>query len=243
MNTPYNKEWWEASWRTRMATTQAVLGPTEPSGQVKTFCFPDPRHMVPGACAVAFRPRKTDSSFLTISLGLSQPLDQSSAGNPWEFAVYAPIGATWPSELLYDLVLGHAEHPGWITEGHCLPLTFYRNKDGNLDCGAIDASQEPRIVPVGTLRSLYLWRDMKKHDPIVVDGRPYFLMVATGITADEEHAGDTTSPPHVLLFLRKMGIGQVTDPMRQSAFELPGAAGVWQSISAMSHNEVLAQLA
>jgi hypothetical protein len=242
MNQAYDKSWWESSWRNRMAAVKAAFGPTEPPDQVRTFRFPEPRLIVPGACAIAFRTAASGGVRLHMSLGPSQPLTPTARGNPWEFGVYAPGESNWPSELLYDLVLGYAEHPTWLSEGHCLPLTFFVNQKGELDCGSIKAGADPRIVPVGSLRALYLWPDIQQRKKIDTERGPFFLMIATGITADEERAGDATTPPHVLLFLRDMGIGQTTDPNRRSAFESEGAAPTWSKISSMSQTEVLQRL-
>lgn len=242
MNCHYDRTRWEATWRQRMESVKAAFGPTEPPDQVRSFDIADPRIIVPGACAVTFAQPAAHDARLTISLGLSQPLDAESEGNPWEFGIYAPKDETWPAELLYDLVVGHASHPGWLAEGHCLPLTFFRNQNGELDCGSFHADAEPLIFPVGHLRSLYLWRDLSQRTSIRTEQGEFFVMVATGITEDEERAGDTTSPAHVLLVLREMQIGQVTDPHRRSIFELPGSREAWQRIRLLTHDEVLEQL-
>ena len=238
MTQQYDASWWEETWRKRMDAVTIAFGPLDPPGQVRSFHFPDRRLAVPGGCASAFRPAP-DGVRLWTSLGLSQPLTAAASANPWEFGVYAPADSTWPPELLYDLVLGAARNPGWLSEGHCLPLTFYRGKDGQLDCGSFAATADPRIAPVGSLRSLYLWPDLRDPKQVKPAGEPFFIMCATGVTADEEAAADLASPPHLLLFLREMGVGQVTDPSRRSVFGRDGAWRAWEKIKSLSHRQVV----
>ncbi len=243
MNSTFDKTWWETTWLHRMGSVESCFGPADPPGIVTSFNFPDPRYTVPGACAVRFRNLTRRGNGLTISMGLSQPLNANEKGHAWELGVYSNPEETWPAELIYDLVLGFAKHPGWLDEGHCLPLTFFRDHLGKLDCGSFSADSDERIRPVGELRSLYLWHDMDLRRTVETELGSFYLMIATGITADEEEAGDETSPPHVMLLLRELGIGQKTDPMRRSVFDMPNGMSNWNRIRQLTHSEVLRRLA
>jgi hypothetical protein len=67
-------------------------------------------------------------------------------------------------------------------------------------------------------------------------------MVAVAVTQDEIEMARAATPPHLLLLLKRLGLGQISDPSRQSVMTLPGAAAAWERIRYTPHDDVVAEL-
>ena len=63
---------WKARWEQRGEAVRKVLGDTEPPGSV--FPFSWEQYILPGACALTFNPTEARNDYLTMTLGLTQPL-------------------------------------------------------------------------------------------------------------------------------------------------------------------------
>ena len=53
---------------------------------------------------------------------------------------------------------------------------------------------------------------------------------------------NTTTPAHLMLLLRRMGVSQVCDPYRSSVLSLPSANDEWRRIESMAHDDVFEEL-
>jgi hypothetical protein len=235
----FDHDWWDSTWHKRAEAFRKAFGQEVPAGQVQSFQFKDPVHTVPGACVLQFGTPWPQLS-LYATMGLTQPVTHAAPKSGWEFALYAAPGGDWVGEVLFDLTTGWAEDRDWLREGHQLPLTFFRNAEGDLDAGVVEA--QPPLDPVGLIRGLYLWRDITQPRKIKGPTGEFFLMAACGVTRSEMDLADETTPPHLLLLLRELGIGQVTDPARTSATEHKEFHRVWKVIRKLPHDKVVEML-
>jgi hypothetical protein len=232
--------WWSQTWEERGAAVRRELGETEPPGCVTSFSWDDPGQAVPGACAMSFPPRGRRDCWLYLSLGITQPVEEGAARSDWEFCVYSRSAQSWPNRLLYELVSGWREAPDHLSRGHWLPVTFFKNARGQLDCAA--ATLPDSVQREGAMRGLYLWPSTMDRTLFEVNTGNFFLMCATLVTENEERLADRTSPPHLLLALKRLGIGQVSDPYRESACMMPGFEEVWTDIERLGHGDAVRQL-
>ena len=121
-----------------------------------------------------------------------------------------------------------------------MPARFFRDRSGSLCAGLAD--DRLTLDTVGDMRGLYLW-DHAQGPTISVSSGDFTLMNAVTVTAEEEDLAKRTSPPHVLLLLHRLGVGRVCDPVRESALTLPRGQAEWKQVLAMSHEEVVRELA
>lgn len=234
------QEWWEKAWIERNMSVQMALGQTSPPGNVHSFSWDDLDLVIPGACAMSFAPNTRRASWMTISLGLTQPLDKDDTSNPWEFCLHTKDAEPWRLELLYDLITTWAGNRDFLATGHFLPVTFFINSNGVLDC-ALQQLRSP-FKPVGAMRGLYLWPDLVERPLFEVSTGDFHLMSAVLVTEDEERLADETSPPHLLLLLKRCGVGQLSDPHRKSTLTHPQHSELWKKIRRLSHDEAFDQL-
>lgn len=229
------RAWWERTWHERGSAVRNSLGHTTPPGSVHSFAWDDPRLMVPGACALTFSPTEHRQHWLIITLGLTQPLTPGASGASWEFALYASRAEPWCYELLYDLVTGSSQNRTDLQPGHFLPVTFFRNARGQLDCAAENLGG--RVERCNDKTGLYLWPSLIDRTLFEVSTGNFFLMAATIVTQDEETLADRTSPPHLLLLLKQLGIGQLSDTDRKCVTRHPRFGEMWEKVKAMPHEE------
>ena len=98
-----------------------------------------------------------------------------------------------------------------------------------------------RLNAIGDIRGLYLW-DAVPQLRFLVSSGSFGLMVAIAVTEDEIYLGHETTPPHVLLLLKRMRIGQIRTRCAESVLTLPGADAEWAEIRSMSHDSVIRHL-
>ena len=227
---------WTLRWNERGEAVRAVLGQTVEPGMVHSFSWKD--YILPGACALTYQ--QGDGSFLYMTLGLTQPLHASDAAYSWEFAVRTKEHAEWPVDLLYQLVSQWLWEEGDMGFGSHLPLKFFIGHDGKMWASvAGDLVQHRRVV--GTIRGLYLWTDFA-HLRFRVSSGEFGLLTATGVTEDEDDLANETTPGHLMLLLRRMGVTQLCDPHRRSVLLLPGASDEWKRIERMAHDDAFDEL-
>jgi hypothetical protein len=228
---------WTARWCERNRSVHAVLGETAEPGMVYSFSWKD--RLLPGACALAFKPTSVSKSFLYMTLGLTQPLRATESAHPWEFAVRAKEHTEWPVDLLYQLLTQWSLQKGKMWFGYHLPLTFFIGHDGKMWASIAERVQHRQVV--GSIRGLYLWTDASRLR-FKVAGGEFGLLVVVGVTEDEDRLARETSPAHLMLLLRRMGVDQVCDPHRPSVLLHPTASEEWASIKGMSHDDAFNEL-
>jgi len=174
-----------------------------------------------------------------MTLGLTQPLRATDSAYPWEFSVRAKEHAEWPVDLLYQLLTQWLSEKGDMWFGYHLPLKFFMGNDNKLWASISERVQHKQVV--GSIRGLYLWTDASQLRFKVTNGE-FGLLVVVGVTEDEDRLAQETTPAHLMLLLRRMGINQVCDPHRRSVLTLPGVHGEWGKIRELSHDDAFNEL-
>jgi hypothetical protein len=174
-----------------------------------------------------------------MTLGLSQPLNVGDEAYQWEFAVCASQHDKWPVDLLYQLLTHWLCEKGNMGFGYYLPLAFFRDRSDNLWAGL--TGDLSALDTVGSIRGLYLWADEERTRFRVSSGE-FGILTVIAVTADEDLLAQASTPAHLRLFLKEMGITQVCDPYRPSVLATPEADRVWERIRAMTHDEVFDKL-
>jgi hypothetical protein len=228
-NLPTNKDW-EERWYERHEAVRRVLGETVEPGMVYPFSWKD--YILPGACALSYR--QSDATFLYMTLGLTQPLRRGDKSFPWEFAVRVKEHAKWPVDLLYQLLSQWLWEKGEMWFGYRMPLKFFIGHDGNLWPSISD--RVPLSGVVGTVRRMHLWTDWSRLQ-FSTASDTFRLLLPVAVTEDEEALADETTPAHLMLLLRRMGVPQICDPNRRSVLELTAAKKEWVDIKRMPHDD------
>lgn len=228
---------WKNRWEERRLGVQRVLGETIPPGSVTPFSWKE--YNLPGACALAFGPRHDGNDFLYMTLGLTQPLRSTETVFPWEFSVRTKRHEEWPCDLLYQLLSQWLWEKGDMGFGYYLPFVFFTDRGGKLWSGITDDVSGLNVA--GTLHGLYLWTDERRLSFKASSG-DFGLLTVVGVTEDEDRLASSTTPAHLMLLLRRMGISQVCDPYRRSVLSIPGATDQWSCIESMSHDDALEEL-
>lgn len=228
---------WLKLWEERGRVVRAVLGDTTPPGEVIPFRWDN--YILPGACALAFEPRSDRTGWLYTTLGLTQPVERGDRASSWEFCIRTQDSVSWAYQLLYDLLTYYLSEGGQVERGLYLPLTFFLNPSGDVCVGLTDDTSNLNVV--GEMEGVYLWNDCDQLEFKVSSG-DFGLLTAIGVTAEEDHLAQETTPPHLLLLLAEMGVGQVLDPLRESVMDIPGVQAKWQMIQELRHDEVVRQL-
>ncbi len=231
------RTWWESLWSERTRAVLSWLGETDPPGMVYPYSWKDP--IIPGAFCMVFGPKPNRQHFIYLSLGVTQPGEPGQRTFPWEFCVRTTNSSIWPRQLLYDLMTYWYTEGKTVSNGLHLPLLFINAPHGQICAGL--SEPKPDLNAFGAIRRLYLWEDMDHHEFSVTSGN-FRLLTAIGITEDEDKLGLETTPPHLLLLLREMGIGQMTEPHRESVMRLKGAERAWSRIQKLSHAEAFRKL-
>jgi hypothetical protein len=231
---PANDDW-TLHWNARNAAVRAVLGETVEPGMVHTFSWKD--YILPGACALTYKLK--DGSFLYLTLGLTQPLHSTDAAYPWEFCVRAKELAEWPVDLLYQLLSQWLWEKGDMGFGYHLPLKFFVGHDGKTWPSISERVQHSQVV--GPIRGLHLCTDFSGLRFEASSGE-FGLLTVVGVTEDEDQLAQQTTPAHLLLLLRRMGVGQMCDPNRRSVLLMPGASEKWATIKPLTHDDAFDEL-
>jgi len=228
---------WKSRWEERGLAVQRVLGDTIPPRSVTSFSWKE--YILPGACALTFSPRVASDGFLYMTLGLTQPLHSTDTAFPWEVSIRTNSHEEWPCDLLYQLLTQWLWEKGDMGFGYHLPFVFFTDRGGKLWSGISDDVAELNVV--GTLRGLYLWTDERRVSFKSSSG-DFGLLAVVGVTEDEDRLANSTTPAHLMLLLRRMGISQVCDPYRRSVLSIPGATDQWRRIERMSHDDAFDEL-
>jgi hypothetical protein len=128
---------------------------------------------------------------------------------------------------------------GNIDRGCFLPLSFFRNRKGEL-CGGLSDEVEGN-ARVGEIRGLYLWPDLNDYRFSPSSGN-FGLITAIAVTKDEETKADELTPPHLLLLLKRMGLSQISDPFRKSFLKEAAGVSEWEEVKKLSHDQAVGEL-
>ena len=226
---------WTLRWYERGKSVRAVLGDTFEPGMVHSFSWQD--FVLPGACAMTFKPSLDHgNSWLYMTLGLTQPLRATDKAFTWEFCIRTKQKVSWPVDLLYQLLSQWLWEKGDMGFGYHLPFTFFVGHDGNLWASISESVGDCEAV--GTIRGIHLWADASRIR-FRTSADQFSLLTAVGVTEDEDRLAVATTPAHLMLMLRRMGVRQICDPYRQSVLSMPGAVDQWRRIERMAHDEAL----
>lgn len=228
---------WRELWNERGRAIRDTLGESTPSGSVFPFEWTD--RSLPGACAIVFAPTQKRPDWMTMSLGLSQPLTREEKAGRWEYCVRSARNEPWVRQIIYDLLTFHLQEDGQVTRGMYLPIVFFKDRVDEL-CAGLSPEREGLNV-VGEMCGIYLWDDSEGIEFRVSTGT-FHLMTAIGVTHDEDLLAQATTPPHLLLLLAEMGVSQRMDPLRQCVLKSPGAMTKWRMIQGMHHDDVVSRL-
>ncbi len=228
---------WHQLWEERGRAVGRALGETVPPGQVVPFTWK--QFILPGACGLTFKPIANRAHYMYMTLGLTQPSERGADALEWEFAIQTKEYAQWPNQVLFDLLTYWLDQKSKIRRGLLLPLTFFMNA-GNELCAGL-TNRLTHLEFVGAIRGLYLWDD-SEHLRFTVSSGEFGLMAAVAVTDDEIQMAQGTTPPHLLLLLKRMQIGQLSDPSRMSVMTMSGADTEWERIRAMSHDQAVREL-
>jgi len=228
---------WRQLWDERGRAVGRVLGETIPPGEVVPFSWR--QFILPGACGLTFGPSADRPHYTYMTLGLTQPVKRGDAVPEWEFALKAKEQAAWHHHVLFDLLTYWLDQKATIHRGLFLPLAFFLDAGSQFCAGLTDNLDRLRVV--GAIRGLYLWDDLE-HLRFRVSSGDFGLMVAVAVTEDEIQMARGTTPPHLLLLLKRMQVAQLSDPLRKSVMMLPGARAEWDHIRTMSHDQAVGEL-
>lgn len=234
---PPRDSFWVRTWEERGRAVRELLGETVPKGFVTSFSWKE--FLLPGACALTFPPSSHNPTFLYMTLGPSQPLSEVDVSYPWEFAIRTESEAQWATDLLYQLLTQWLCEKGDIGVGYSISLFFFIDQSGVL--GSTIADECDPFTPVGSIRHLYLWSDAYNYRFNVTTG-DFSLLTLVAVTDDENQLADDTTPAHLMLFLRRMGVTQACDPFRRSVLLKPESGEEWTRIKHLSHDCALEQI-
>ena len=234
---PDQDSFWIKTWNERGLAVTGLLGETLPPGMVTSYSWKE--YVLPGACSMTFECRSTTDEHLHMTLGLTQPVDEEDETYPWEFAVRTRGNQEWAPDLLYQLLTQWHWDKGEVWFGNHFPLLFFTDRENKLWAGMTD--ELPELKVVGSIRGLYLWTDESQINFQVSTG-DFGLLTVIGVTEDEIRLADETTPAHLMLLLRRMGIPQICDPYRRSVMSIPGASEEWDRIKDMLHDDAFDEL-
>jgi hypothetical protein len=234
---PNPSSYWVRTWEERGRAVKTLLGDTEPPGMVTPFSWKE--HLLPGACAMTFHSPSPPAGYIHMTLGLTQPVSDGEKTFPWEFAVRTHDNPEWANDLLYQLLTQWHWEKGEVWFGSYFPFCFFKDRGGKLWSGISDDVAGLKLV--GTIRGLYLWTDERRLSFKASTG-DFGLLSVVGVTEDEVGLAISTTPAHLMLLMRRMGISQVCDPYRSSVLSIPGATDEWRRIESMSHDEAFDEL-
>jgi hypothetical protein len=174
-----------------------------------------------------------------MTLGLTQPLSVGDPTFPWEFAIRTREQASWPVDLLYQLTTHWLDEHATIGFGHHLAFRFFYDRGQQLQAGIAPPDTASELV--GDIAGLYLWLDELRLT-FKTTSAPFGLLSVVGVTLDEDQLADDSTPAHVMLLLRRLGVSQVCDPYRKSVLSTQLAVDEWNRIKHLNHDQVLAML-
>ena len=228
--------WWTNKWKEREALVRDRFGESVPANSVISYSWPKDEVLLPGACCVQFPPNQVINSWLSMSIGLTQPLDQNTPGRKWEFCILTDGLEQWPTELIYQIMLHFLKSNDPIENGYWLPVEFHFNLNKD-----IVANLSNEASALGHMSGIYLWENLDIPDFLPSTGA-FRLMTIIPATKSEDRLSQETSPAHLILLFRQLNLKLVADPTRPDILALPGSNELWSRIKNMHLNKVLHEL-
>lgn len=237
-NNAYEK-WWITAWSERERVLRRTFGDTAPSDSVIAFEWDDIELRIPGACALTFPPTaKTDNKWLTVTHGLTQPLEQCNeisndrvSGYGYEFGVITNNREQWTIAALWSVLTYIRQSTANISRGHRLPIWF--STEDEIVLGKPTASS----APVGEMRAWLFWPHMSFPSGLDCSTGFFSVLVGTLITEPEWTLAKSTTSTHLLLMLFLTGVGQVSICTRPTITGQPGFEKIWREISGLTESE------
>lgn len=157
-----------------------------------------------------------------LTAGLSNPWYQDEplevSGFGMELMIKSPVEATWPAQVLRTMAFYVFNYAATLSPGIRIALN-----------GPISVSTPSDI------QSLLIWYADEAPDAwYQLPSGGFGIFSAVGITDDECNLAETTPAGTwcVQELLRRLGVGQVTDPSRRSVLEREGAKEILDSLKA-----------
>jgi len=242
-------DFWQQTWQERQDEVKRWFGQTEPRGVVTAFSWKN-RIALPGACSLCLPPihyPHADEEFRThwlyLTIGLSQPLNAEEVRNKraarnrnsrygFELGVLTNEKSSWPSDALY-LLLSHITEGVALKWGDRFAFGFHKDADGATRAFT-GFSAELGLEAVGEIRAMLFWRYLFPVRTFVTSTGGAMILIGTGITGDEWELAKATRTEHVQLLLCRSGVGQITDPNRQSVLRDSKWQAEWERISKLT---------
>jgi hypothetical protein len=218
------QDWWESTWSERHRLFIKEFGDTSPPGKVISFSWDDIDLMIPGACAMAFPPAPLRPCWLTISHGLSQPLEPSAAdravnssGYGFEFGFLTKTRESWCIDAIGQLMTYLRQSGIPIESGNRVPMSFSLNTDKSSYIASMGkVSSASRLLPTGDMRAILFWPYLAHAAGFSTSVGDFNILLGTTITQTEWEMSKATSSSHLLLILFEAGIGQKSDLTRST---------------------------
>ena len=234
--------WWRSTFEERIALTSRAFGASGLEDETVPLALADPDGDVADACILNLAPCQGRAEWLHIGLGLSQPHAPRAPASSWEICIRTRDEGEWSGLLLHDLLLHHvqaAEHP---REGEGFPIGFYDSGFDPRLCLLFDNPPQRSFRRTSAMRGLVLWRDLAHRSAFETRTGRFRLLTGTTVTQGELELGETASPAHLMLWLVRMGVGQVSDPDRGCLLDEPGAMDEWEEISGSTEVQAMRDL-
>lgn len=237
-------EWWTSVWSEREDLFRKLFGETTPPGKVVAFDWEDISLVLPGACALEFAPNRERTEWLTVSHGLTQPLqpmavaqDEYASGYGYEFGVLTQVRENWCPQLL-QLLMTYLRQTGKpIDRGHRVPIWFASNLNHFYPTmGKLPAEQV--ACAFGKVRAFLFWPYLKYAGGFRTSTGYFSILLGTAITEHEWEMAKSTSSSHLLLLFMEAGIGQISDLKRNSVTDVAEWRQRWEVIRHLSQQQI-----
>lgn len=236
--------WWNRTFKEREEALRETFGITDPPGWVHSFSWTDFDDVIPGACALVFPPQGRREHWLYLTHGLTQPGSKSEAeaseksGYGYEFALITRERCEWPIDALYWILTHCKQSDQRLESGHRLPFWFQRGANGNL---LPTIGGEPANAH-GETRAVLFWFYREAPKRFITETGYFWILAGTTITSDEWQLAKDTSSVHLLLLLRRAGVGQNCDVARRSVLDNPQFRATWEKLRQLTLEEAGTQL-
>lgn len=240
------QDWWEKTWREREELFKQLFGETSPPGQVSSFQWDDLELMIPGGCAMTFPPQLPDRPrWLTISHGLTQPLEpnekndpESASGYGYEFGFLTYSSQPWCINCGWQLMTYLKQSERYLGRGHRVPMWFSLGNDGSFIATLGKPSLASEAAVFGQMRGAILWPYLAHPGGFTTTTGYFSILVGTTITQDEWALAKATSTAHLLLLLFEADIGQTSDVGRGTVIMNDRWQARWDELRCLTDNDV-----
>lgn len=238
------EDWWNATWAQRESLLKATYGETDPPNTVVPFEWENIEVRVSGGCALIFPPtEQTDSQWLTVTHGLTQPQDQNMEVSPdlpsaygYEFGIISGTRERWVCDALWQVLTYVRQGNAIIKRGHRVPVWFAGKEQFVL------GKNSTNDRALGEMRALLFWPHMKYPAGFDCSTGYFSILIGTLITEQEWKLARETSSVHLLLLLFEAGVCQLSDRFRTCLTQQATFRAAFDRISVMREEEVHQEL-